>query len=312
MKKRNFFRLLVLLLVAASANFTLTGCDDDDSSTGVDNTIPTISNVMVSVNSGTATAITFTSNAASAEYWTGDVLSFSFQANDDDEVTAVKAMAGTTELYNQTFEGSAQQTGLTFTYTVGSSDTDIIITVTDSDDEVATYTYTVNVAVAVTENSSITLGAQENVTGSFCASIEGDVYTVSQVASASNQEKVDFVYFYGSTNEATIASPDDEAVATITTFGISDWTTKNSTVFKATTLGESDFNNIGSVSELEAAYAEATDSYDPNTRANHLTESTVFAFATDADRGSKTGLVLVEELTANSTGSIKITIKVMP
>lgn len=51
------------------------------------------------------------------------------------------------------------------------------------------------------------LGAQSAATGSSFASIDGSVYTLAEAKA--NQAKVDWMYYYGATDLATLAAPDD-------------------------------------------------------------------------------------------------------
>jgi len=76
------------------------------------------------------------------------------------------------------------------------------------------------------------MGGQNNATdGSFYSVALGYVMTVG--AANSQQAKVDFVYYYGTNNKATIAAPNEATLSQIA-YGstrVSNWTTKNATKY---------------------------------------------------------------------------------
>jgi hypothetical protein len=149
--------------------------------------------------------------------------------------------------------------------------------------------------------TAVLLGSHENASvGSFYSIANNAVYTVAQAMAV--QPAVDFIYFYGATNEATIAAPDDTDAGSISVFGLSGWTTMNATRFAATTVAAADFDAIADDATIvaEATGADAT-------KTNHLAVDQVFAFMTD---GGKKGLVKVAAITAGSDGTITLEIKV--
>jgi len=196
----------------------------------------------------------------------------------------------------------------TFAYpTVGSED--FICTVWDKNDLSTMISFTVTTEPAapdiITYEDKI-LGAQASTTGSSFASADGTVYTLDQAKI--NSDKVDFLYFYGATNLATLAAPDDADAATVFTGpnGLDTWTTKNNTRFKMTTLSSTDFDAIQSNSQLVPV---ATLPTLPNlSKANDLAVGDVLAFMT-AD--THYGLIRIDAINgANNAGTIEITVKV--
>jgi hypothetical protein len=196
----------------------------------------------------------------------------------------------------------------TFAYpTVGSED--FICTVWDKNDKSTTISFTVTTEPAapdITTYQDIILGSYASPTGSSFASIDGTVYTLDQAKI--NADKVDFLYYYGTTNHATLAAPDDAEAATVFTGanGLATWAVLNPTKFKATTLSSTDFDAIQSSSQLVTA---ATLPTQPNlSKANDLSVGDVLAFKT---AGSYFGLIRVDAITgANNAGTIEITVKV--
>jgi hypothetical protein len=83
--------------------------------------------------------------------------------------------------------------------------------------------------------TAILMGGQSNLNlGSFWSSVNNTVY--KQADAKLNQNKVDLVYFYGTTNLATIAAPDETVLGDVWTSGyFADWTIRNATRFKKTT-----------------------------------------------------------------------------
>lgn len=167
--------------------------------------------------------------------------------------------------------------GLTYHYTVSSSasnSVDVIVTVTDDKGQTTSKTVTITIAgggnLATCDNK--TLGSYDNTTGSFFSAKTCTVYTVSEAKN--NQAAVDFLYFYGSSNFATIAAPDDADANTISTFQLNTWTTKNATRFK--TVSGFDFTNATPTSITVAWTAGGAES----SKINSLGVGGMFLFKT--------------------------------
>jgi hypothetical protein len=81
--------------------------------------------------------------------------------------------------------------------------------------------------------STKVLGAQTSTSGSFFASSSGTIYFL--LDAKINAALVDWVYFYGASNLATIWAPSDPDAAVVfddPTNGVSTWSVRNATVFK--------------------------------------------------------------------------------
>jgi len=182
--------------------------------------------------------------------------------------------------------------------------------VTDKNDLTASgkFTITVEQTAGPINTWTKTLGAHQSTTGSSFASITGTVYTMDDAKA--NSTLIDFLYYYGATNHATIASPDDATAATVfnnVNNGLATWSTKNSTRFKSTTLTAANFDAIANDLEIVTNATGASDSYE-----NGLEVGEVIAFVTAPAKatGSKKGLIKVVSITAGATETMEITVKV--
>lgn len=174
----------------------------------------------------------------------------------------------------------------------------------DKDGETTTekITVTVESASSPIETYTITLGSYDASTGSSFASIDGSVLSWSDATS--NSSKIDFVYFYGSSNGATVAAPDDSDVDAV--FDLSSWATKNGTTFSSTSVTATEFDEM--TDDAVISTVSGTDS-----KANQLSVGDVFAFVTasTSDNPDKNGLVKVVSIDGTTgSGTIDLVVKV--
>lgn len=147
------------------------------------------------------------------------------------------------------------------------------------------------------------LGAQGSATGSSFASIDGTVYSLAEAKA--NQVKIDWMYYYGATDIATLAAPNDDHAALVfnnATNGLQTWTTKNATKFKKVT----DPIDWASITNDEVI-VEQTASGVTNSRITNLATGDILSFI--AASGKK-GMIKVESITGTEDGSINISVKV--
>jgi len=199
--------------------------------------------------------------------------------------------------------------GITYNYTVpsGTNSVELRLTVTDN----AFATTTQSATITVTGSGQLkacdpaTLGSYDNSTyGSFYSTTECKSYNVS--TAKANQSKVDIIYFYGSSNAATLASPDDPddfgtGTGQISSLDVQTWTSKNPTRFRKTTTANFDNANAASL-QTDYASATGTESF----KANNLANGDVVAFKT---AGGKYGLVKITNITG-AGGTATISVKV--
>ncbi|HBZ65639.1 MAG TPA: hypothetical protein DEO70_02300 [Bacteroidales bacterium] len=142
--------------------------------------------------------------------------------------------------------------------------------------------------------------------GSFWSSLNNQV--MLQNVAENNKNKVDFVYFYGDNNHASIHAPANEYANTEAWGSLfSNWSPRNATTFKTT-------NGVdwASVANDAPIVAQATGM--TLTMLNELTVGQIIAFetaATSANPGKK-GLfkVMAIEGTASTDRTIKLDIKI--
>jgi len=194
-----------------------------------------------------------------------------------------------------------------FQFTVDGITEDITIEVEATDKENQTtsrnfaITYTGG-ASSINTYTAILVGAQTNTTyGSALDADAGQVYKLA--AASSNQALIDVLYYYGSTNKATFAAPNDETVdgTGANSFNwTGSWTTKNATKFGVSTMTSTDFDAIDDADLAAITGLTATKVTDQNV-------DDVVEFIT---AGGKKGAIKVTALTATASGTITITVKV--
>ncbi len=190
----------------------------------------------------------------------------------------------------------------------------IEITVIDKEGTSKSSTFDINATSGTATGNAVlsqshVLGSHDNATnGSFYASLgdqTGAVYTVTTVAG--NENKVDLVYFYGSSNAATLAAPNDADANTLSALGLTNWTTKNATTFKKESgVDATAFDAM--TSDVDIAALESSTISD--TKANQLAVGNVIAFetASTSPYANKKGLIKVTDVTG-AAGTISIDVK---
>jgi len=194
--------------------------------------------------------------------------------------------------------------GFVYTIPAGTAGTTVTLAFTAAEDNSTTTTQTKSITVTanggdVNTYSAVLLGSYADPSaGSFYASSTNTVYTVS--SANTNQGAVDMAFFYGSSNQYTLAAPNDAVFSNgtsgqITSLGIQNWTTRNATTFKSTTL--SDLSSATSAAAITTAYNAGT-TFSTASRANLLTAGQVIAFSTQA---GKMGLCKIVDATGGDT-----------
>lgn len=207
-------------------------------------------------------------------------------------------------LTDGTFTGGLNSVTVTYAYAVpatgiaAGSEVSIEFYV---EDDVAneTVTKTFTVVSSVNRFTAVLMGAQANLTeGSYLDAATGTVYT--QNDAFANQALVDIVYYFGSTNAATLCAPNEETInggAASNLTLCESWTTKNATVFGASTVTVTEFDAMID----DSVIAEITG----------LTESISIDLAVDAIIAFETvngekGLIKIVALEATTAGTITI------
>ncbi len=142
---------------------------------------------------------------------------------------------------------------------------------------------------------------------SFFSSSDGEIYSPADVTgtAASISPSIDFGYYYGSADMASIASPAGFE-STIFSAQVDGWNTKNATTILSTELDDAAFTEVVTWADIDAAVEGGTDEEGIITG---LAVGDVVAFETVA---GKKGLILVTAIngTFNAGDNIEIDVLV--
>ncbi|MCX6244083.1 MAG: hypothetical protein NTU98_05200 [Bacteroidetes bacterium] len=181
-------------------------------------------------------------------------------------------------------------------------------TITDSNGGSSMVSLTITTTVPttygpVTGYSNTILGSWNNSSiGSSFASSNGNVYKLAEAKA--NYTLIDWLYYYGVTNLATIAAPDDpDAISVFSgTNGLSTWNHRNATKFKKVTTSF-DWNIV----QNDSLILLETQSGVTLTGVTNLAVNDVLSFITEP---GKKGLLKVTAITTGDAGSITYDVKV--
>jgi len=179
-------------------------------------------------------------------------------------------------------------------------------TITDKDGESSEISFNITTEGAsgpIDTHGPSVMGSWQAASGSYYASANGAVYKQSEVAG--HEAEVDFVFYYGNTNAATLCAPNDAELqaggSLETDYVCHNWTSPNATKFgNAVTVTWAD------VTDDALIVPEATGL--TATAATNLTASDIIPFET---AGGKKGLIQVSSITGGyGDGEITINVKV--
>jgi hypothetical protein len=144
------------------------------------------------------------------------------------------------------------------------------------------------------------LGSYDNLTtGSSFASVDGTVYNLADAKT--HAEKIDWLYFYGTTNQATIASPFDSDARSVYP-SIETWSVKNATLFKKITTAV-DWASIADDTPILQLTADGV----TESKVNQLAVGDILGFITVT---GKHGLIKIDAIVTGSAGTITFSVKV--
>jgi len=262
---------------------------------------------------GSPIAVTVTPAAATLKV--GDSVSINCTITDQNSlkdvvISEVIGTGSSAQLASYTITGKSYQFNYVYHVPSVTAGTQIVITFTVDDasnTQTATTTITVGSSASdIISYNAVLLGSYSDPTaGSFYSSSNNNVYTVS--SANTNQGLIDIVFYFGATNQYTLAAPSDGSFGTgsgqISSLGIQNWSTKNATSFKSTSL--LDFSSITKASDIADAYAAGGSA---DTKANMLVAGSIIAFKT----ATKYGLCkIVDESGGNTTGKGEMHIQVV-
>ncbi len=291
MKKSIKFVMVTMMFLAVASFITLSCKKDKDEEVVKPN--PTIS---FKKDAG------YTYTAVSAKYKDTIKVGVIGKYNGSDNITKFKLTAnGQTMLdstinvleYNADFriiKGLAEKEVWVFTVTdvAGKTATDSIV-ITGNFGQINSY-------------ASVILGAQSNTSiGGFYSTTLNTVYTFNDAFN--NQDKIDVLCFYEPpTNNTALASPGAN-ITNIFPGNLTNWTTKNTTMYVKTTLTAADFDAVTSDALIVASYV-STNAFK---KAKNLAIGEVYSFKT---QGGKYGLFKVKAVTPNAEGSVEFAVKI--
>ena len=202
------------------------------------------------------------------------------------------------------FNGGDKTFTFDYSTNVASKDKKLTFTATDTKGLVADFVVTIKptatsikTGVVVTSEAKL-LGGQANTNGSLYSVFLDQVIKLGDGAGVSSS--IDLVYYYGSTNLATLAAP--SATATQSVYSkIATWSTKNATKFAK--LSGVSFSEITTEAAFNTAYGTAPTA----TEATALTPGDVLSVVTA--KGQK-AIVKVSSISPTSTsGAMTILVK---
>jgi hypothetical protein len=179
-------------------------------------------------------------------------------------------------------------------------------TITDKDGEQAKISLNITTESAAGPINFYTqkiLGSYQSATGSSFASIDGTVYNLADAKA--NADKIDWLYFYGATNAATLAAPDDDDAADVfndATNGLQTWSVLNDTRFKKVSTAI----DWDAVTDDTIIVQETTDGVD-QTKINQIAVGDILGFVA---ANGKHGLIKIDNIVAGADGTIEISVKV--
>lgn len=293
--------LFSALLLAFSTVFT--SCSDDNPDpvvkdpniTFVGGATYTSNDATLTVNSDFRVGITATSNATSNAKLTKFTVVRTF--NNVPTTVLTRTMSAATFTFDSVFMAKDVAGVERWVFEITDKDgltksVSFNITTTAASADIHTYT-------------AILMGGQgNNAIGSFWSSATNTV--MKQDAATASPSKVDFLYFYGTTNMATIASPADDQANIAWNNIFTAWSVKNDTKFKLVSgLDWASVTNDGPIVANATAMTL--------TRANTLQVGNIVAFETAATstNAGKKGLFKVMEIsgTSGADRAIKIEVK---
>lgn len=149
---------------------------------------------------------------------------------------------------------------------------------------------------------------------SFFSTNSGEVYAPVAVTGTADpiSSTIDFGYYYGVNDEASLASPQSYSQLTNAIFSaqVAGWNVLNSTTFKSTTVTSEEFVGISTWADIDAAFDAGTDEGGAIT---NLAVDNVIAFQTDSDKdgGAKRGVIIIKAITGTFNQNDNIEIEVL-
>ena len=146
----------------------------------------------------------------------------------------------------------------------------------------------------------------DDLSKTFLSTDDGETYSKDDVEGTADpvSPKIDFGYYYGGTDKASIASP---AAYPSDVYDLSAWGTRNETLLKLTAMPVDHFTSIEDNDDI-AHHWGMTDMTDADGDVIDLAVDNLVAFQLDKEKGGKRGFFIVKEIsgTFNSGDYIEI------
>lgn len=297
---KKVFQKLTFLAVIGAVGF-LYSCGEDEE------TLPVAPSLNVSANSGDGSPVT-----SGGSIQATDSISFSFTASTPGGFNTFRI---TSANLSTPFEVNRNDLGVTaeetspqlpeykiFTdETLEGASIALRFELVDEAGQVDSTTFTFDVTAApepeVDAFNAVLLFAplQDASSETWFSTNLGRTVTEAEVnaGAAPNSSDIDFGYYYGATDMASIASPNSYPTLG-GSIDISDWTTRNATTFRSTSLTPAQFLEVATNADVDAAWDNGTDEGEG---ISGLAVDQVFAFELDATKSTQRGLVRVVGIT---------------
>lgn len=314
MKKR--FNIIWSLCALAGLGI-LASCGDDDTETPA----PAGPTLTVSASGGTVSG----NDIAAVP---GDVITFNWSAATPGGFNVLR-VTGLTPVLEETrndlnLEAGAVSASSSFNVTVTEDLVGSIVTLDFLlvDDQNLQDSETWNITVdappspAARAYSAVLLFAPlaDSTGASFFSTNSGEVYSPVDVTGTADpiSTTIDFGYYYGNTDQASLASPQAYSQLTNAIFAaqVAGWTNLNSTTFRSTSVSSEDFIGLSTWADIDAVFDDGTDEGGAITG---LAVDDVIAFETDADKdgGAKRGVLIIKAITGTFNQNDNIEIEVL-
>lgn len=306
-------RTIHLIAIAAFAiSFTFTSCSKDE-------TTPTVTGPTVTLTDSTGTGIIDTTNFFTSTWMTLKVTpsegSTIASLKLDVKIDGVMYAPGSFDAVDATQKDGILESGpIDFIVSqlripFGKKMT-LIYTAKDNAGltKSAEITYDIKADNKIMSSNEIELGAQTNATIPYkFVGLANNfaTYTSGLTGTAkANSDKIDFVYYYGTTDKNAFAAPSNANGAKIIwNSEINMWGVQNKTKFLASTVTPTEFDNIRNTTKVDDIFAALNFSTGTTDKITSLTVGSVYAFQTAA--GVK-GLAKFTAISADEMGSTKV------
>lgn len=314
----NKFLNYIFALTAIVALGFLSACGDDDETPTIEGapTVSIIGDPDPNFKDQVGKAISFTVKAEAPLGFNVFRVKKSIDGNND--ITFSEEINKNDDEYtgNNTFSYA-------FSYTLQGSEIgkDVVFTFQVVDDEGNDDELKVNIeteapseeTVAVFEAFLLAPPAGDGSTKTFYSSSENGRYTAQEVKTTPNTSpKIDLGYYYGATDEASLAAPDNYPKLGDFDLKAQNWDQYNKTVFKPTNLNVSEFEDITVYDKAALAAAFELGTTEGKGTITKLGVDKVYAFKTDGSKvgGSKFGLIRVKSIQEGTESNKGINLEV--